>query len=55
MPKAMSGRPTRVSRAAKTIERPDIQIANTKSPNLYRGEHYSMDSFSWPVPNGRYW
>ena len=38
----------------QTIERPDIQIANTKSPDLYRAEHYSMDSFSWAVPNGKY-
>src|SRR3974390_561339 len=38
----------------QTIERPDIQIANTKSPDLYRSEHYSMDSFTWPVPNGKY-
>jgi len=38
----------------QTIERPDIQIANTKSQDLYRAEHYSMDSFSWPVPNGKY-
>jgi alpha-N-arabinofuranosidase len=38
----------------ETIERPDIQIANTKSPDLYRAEHYSMDSFSWPVLNGKY-
>jgi alpha-N-arabinofuranosidase len=38
----------------QTIERPDIQIANTKSPDLYKSEHYSMDSFSWPVPNGKY-
>src|SRR4030095_11795373 len=38
----------------QTIERSDIQIANTKSPDLYRAEHYSMDSFSWPVPNGKY-
>jgi alpha-N-arabinofuranosidase len=37
-----------------TVERPDIQIANTKSPDLYRSEHYSMDSFSWPLPNGKY-
>ena len=29
----------------QTIERPDIQIANTQSPDLYRAEHYSMDSF----------
>jgi hypothetical protein len=38
----------------QTIERPDIQVANTKNPGLYRAEHYSMDSFSWPVPNGKY-
>ena len=38
----------------QTLERPDIQIANTKSPDLYRAERYSMDSFSWPVPNGKY-
>ncbi|HEY5909278.1 MAG TPA: malectin domain-containing carbohydrate-binding protein [Verrucomicrobiae bacterium] len=38
----------------QTIERPDIEIGNTKSPDLYRSEHYSMDSFSWPVPNGHY-
>jgi enterochelin esterase family protein len=38
----------------QTIERPDIQIANSKNPDLYRAERYSMDSFSWPVPNGKY-
>ncbi len=38
----------------QTIERPDIQIANTKSPDLYRSERYSMDSFSCDVPNGKY-
>ena len=38
----------------QTIERPDIQIANTKDPDIYRAERYSMDSFSWPVPNGKY-
>ena len=37
----------------QTIERPDIEIANTKSPDLYRAERYSMDSFSWPVPYGK--
>ncbi len=37
-----------------TIARPDLQIANTKAPELYRSEHYSMDSFTWPVPNGKY-
>jgi alpha-L-arabinofuranosidase len=38
----------------QTIERPDIQIANTKSPELYRAERYSMEAFTWPVPNGKY-
>lgn len=38
----------------QTIERPDIDIANTESPDLYRAERYSMESFSWPVPNGKY-
>jgi alpha-L-arabinofuranosidase len=38
----------------ETLERPDIQIANTKNPDLYRAERYSMESFSWPVPNGKY-
>jgi len=35
-------------------ERPELQVGNTKSPSLYRSEHYSMESFSWPVPNGKY-
>jgi len=38
----------------QTLERPDVQIAGTKNPDLYRSERYSMDSFSWPVPNGKY-
>ncbi|HEX7617680.1 MAG TPA: malectin [Verrucomicrobiae bacterium] len=37
-----------------TIERPDVQIAGTKSPAIYRSERYSMTSFSYPVPNGKY-
>jgi hypothetical protein len=37
-----------------TIERPDIKIENTKDPEIYRAEHYSMDSFWWKVPNGKY-
>jgi hypothetical protein len=36
------------------VERPDLEIANTKDPALYRSEHYSMNSFSTPVPNGKY-
>lgn len=37
-----------------SIERPDIQIANTKTPKIYQSEHYSMTSFSYQVPNGKY-
>lgn len=38
----------------QTIERPDLAISNTRSPELYRSERYLMKSFSWPVPNGSY-
>jgi len=38
----------------ETTERPDLQIANTKSPEIYRSERYSMTSFSYPLPNGQY-
>ncbi len=37
-----------------TIERPELKIENTKDPDIYRAEHYSMDSFWWKVPNGKY-
>ena len=37
-----------------SIERPDLDIANTKDAGLFRSEHYSMDSFSTKVPNGKY-
>jgi hypothetical protein len=35
-------------------ERPDQQIANTTQPEIYRSEHYSMDSFTQKLPNGKY-
>jgi hypothetical protein len=38
----------------ETIERPDLEIANTKDPIVYRAERYSMTGFSYPVPNGKY-
>ncbi|MCB9911417.1 MAG: hypothetical protein H7A46_25895 [Verrucomicrobiales bacterium] len=41
-------------KGGQTIARPDLRIANTESPDLYRAERYSMDSFSWPLPNGKY-
>ncbi len=38
-----------------TVERdPGTAIAGTKDPGLYLNEHYSMDSFSCKVPNGKY-
>src|SRR5262249_38667927 len=37
-----------------TVERPDIEIANTRTPAIYRSERYSMASFSYPLPNGNY-
>jgi hypothetical protein len=36
------------------VERPDLVITNTAEPEIYRSEHYSMDSFSWPLANGNY-
>jgi endoglucanase len=38
----------------ETIERPDLSIGNTKEPGIYRSERYSMESFSWPLSNGKY-
>jgi hypothetical protein len=39
----------------ETIDRPDdMEIQNTKDPGLYRSEHYSMDSFTYKLPNGKY-
>src|ERR1039458_1116684 len=37
-----------------TVDRPELQIENTKTPALYRSEHYSMSKFSVNVPNGKY-
>jgi len=37
-----------------TIERPDISITNAVEPGIYRSEHYGMNSFSWPLTNGKY-
>lgn len=36
------------------IERSDQQIANTTQPEIYQSEHYSMDSFTQKIPNGKY-
>lgn len=38
-----------------TVERDaSLAIANTKDPAMFRNEHYSMESFSISVPNGKY-
>ena len=36
------------------VERPDLVITNTPQPEIYRSEHYTMDSFSWALANGNY-
>ena len=36
------------------IARPDVEIANTKSPEIYRAERNSMESFKQELPNGKY-
>ena len=33
---------------------PTLAIANTKTPSLYRSEHYSMTRFSQKLANGKY-
>ncbi len=38
----------------ETVERPDAAIVDSKSPQLYRSEHWGMSSFTYPVPNGKY-
>jgi hypothetical protein len=35
-------------------DRPELQITGTDRPELYRSEHYSMDSYTVKVPNGSY-
>lgn len=37
-----------------TIDRPDLKVTGTNTPELYRSERYSMSSYSFPVPNGAY-
>jgi len=37
-----------------TTERPDVQITDTTTPVIYQSERYNMDSFSYPLPNGKY-
>jgi len=38
----------------QTIDHTSLQVTGTTEPGLYRAEHYSMDSWSYKVPNGTY-
>ncbi len=38
----------------ETIDRGGIKVANTPTPSVYTAERYSMSSFSYAVPNGKY-
>jgi hypothetical protein len=38
----------------ETVDRPDLEVSGTSDPRLYQTERYSMDSYSFKVPNGRY-
>ena len=40
--------------SGETVERPEAPITNTKEPGLYQSEHYSMNSFSYKIANGKY-
>jgi hypothetical protein len=37
-----------------SVDRGQVQIAGTRHQAMYRTEHWGMNSFSMPVPNGRY-
>jgi hypothetical protein len=36
------------------VDRPDMAITNTPDQQIYRAERYSMSSYSFLVPNGKY-
>lgn len=38
----------------EAVERPELAIANTKDPAIYRAERFGMTSFTQPLPNGNY-
>ena len=37
-----------------TRDRPDTEIANTKTPSVYRAERFGMTKFTQKLPNGTY-
>ena len=38
----------------ETYEAADAEVSNTKNPAIYRTERYSMTSYDFAVPNGKY-
>jgi hypothetical protein len=38
----------------QTIQRPDLQVTGTKTPEIYHNERYAMTAYSFKVPNGKY-
>lgn len=38
----------------KTVTRQNLKITDTKAPDLYLTEHYSMTAYRFEVPNGKY-
>lgn len=42
------------AQGGQTIERPDLNIANTDCPIIYESERYQMDGYKFVVPNGKY-
>jgi hypothetical protein len=38
----------------ESVDRPELQITGTDRPELYHAERYSMDDYSFKVPNGDY-
>ena len=37
-----------------TVDRPDLKVTGTDTPELYHTERYSMDDYHFTVPNGNY-
>jgi hypothetical protein len=38
----------------ETVDRPDLAVTGTTDARLYQTERYSMDSYHFKVPNGKY-
>ena len=36
------------------VDRPELQVTGTTTPELYHAERYGMDSYNVKVPNGKY-